>query len=382
MFSEKARMMALAIVVCYGIGLAAATGYPDAGAFEYAQNRCNPYTFGLPIGASAPWFEGCDAFDGTTLLVAVNTIVNIDTLPMVRLWSQELASLRVIVVLSGLDSHQRASCIDVLGPDVEIITEPVSTIVCAMYQAGDRGSPASFLIDSAGTIVYRQVGITNKSAMPLDRVVRAFADTGSIPEDALLQHVLWYGDTVPWPTFDLVDRNGDSVELSTGRPLVLYSGSYLGTGEAAYNDLTALMDVFGDEVDFVLRLHAFREEESLDMWTFAQLAGLDSVYPEWYALDFGAFLAKSDLPARRAEVDEQAVKAESDGWRVVYDDFRRLTFTWVLHSQPGVMILDAEGVVAFPFTAYPVDTSSGVAVSAPGAMAELAEILNQIVEAM
>lgn len=354
----------------------------DVSVFESAQSGRNPYTLGLPIGASAPLFDGCDAFDGKTLLVAINTIVNIDTLPMIRIWSQELSSLRVIVLLSGLESSQRASCIDVLGPDVQIITEPVSTIACAMYQAGSSGSPASFLIDSAGMIVYRQVGITNKSAMPLDRVVRAFADSGSIPEDTLLQHILWYGDAVPWPPFDLVDRNGETVSLDTGRPLVFYSGSYLGRDEAAYNDLIALLDVFGDEVDFVLRLHAFREEESLDMWTFAQLAGLDSVYPDWYAMDFDAFLAISDLPGRRAEVDEQARKAEADGWRVIYDDFRWLAFSWVLHSQPGVMILDAGGMVVFPFTTYPVDTSSGVSVSAPGAMAELSEILDQIVEAM
>ena len=354
---------------------------PDISVFEPSQRRDSPYTLGLAVGASAPLFDGCNVFDGKTLLVAINTVVNVETLAMIRIWSQELPDLDVVVLLSGLDSSRQSNCIDTLGSDVRIVTEPVSTVACAMYQVGQRGSPTIFLIDGSGMIVYRQVGLTNKSAMPLDRTVRAFAETGSLPGSAMEQHILWYGDTVPWPTFDLLDRAGQPVVLDAGRPLVLYSGTYLGSNEPVYNDLTALMGVFGSEIDFVLCVHAFREEESFDMWTFAQLAGLDMKYPDWYAIDFDAFLSKSDLPGRRAQVDELACKAEADGWRVVYDDFHRLTFSWLLHSLPGVMILDAEGVVAFPFTSYPVDSSSGVPVSAPGAMTELAAILHQILEA-
>lgn len=383
--TRRVLCVAVAIVTAASVGLSSfgqcttCGTSPAASAFENWQSGFNPYTVGLPVGAQVPSFTGYSIAENLTLLVAINGSCDPEYLRLLQVWSEEVPNLEVVALLSGLTSGNRTEYVRMLGSHVRVVTEPLSSIACAMYQAGERVSSVSFLIDRSATIIYRQVGFSNRTATEWDRIVRAFAKTGALPVDALIQHVLWYGDVVPWPDFDLKDREGNLVRLGPGRPLVIYQGNNVGIGEAAYRDLSSLIGDFGTDVDFVELLRPVLEEETQSIWTFAQWTGLDSVNPEWYALDYDAFVAKLDLPAKAMGLDEQARVAEGDGWRVLYDEFGRLGFSWLLYARPSVTIIDSDGVLVFPCTAYPVSTASGESVSAPGAIEELREILYGVV---
>jgi len=66
----------------------------------------------------------------------------------------------------------------------------------------------------------------------------------------------------------------------------------------------------------------------------------------------------------------------------ICDDLTKLTFHWLLYARPSVMVIDSDGTVTFPCTAYPVDTSSGVPVSVQGAIDEIAALLDELVESL
>ena len=348
----------------------------DESAFDLWQNSYNPYSVGLPVGAQAPPLPGFGVPGDLALLLAIDTSCNPEYLSLVELWSRELPELRVVALLTGLSRGLKASTIDTLGPAVDVIAEPLSTVLCAQYQVGDRASPVTFLIDRNGTIVYRRWSFSNRTAMEFDGIVRYFAQTSELPEATLLQQVQWYGDQVQWPAFPLRDGEGDEVFLKPGRPLLLYSGSDAGRDAPAYSDLASMIEEYDEHIDFVLLVRTLTEEDSHSIWTFGRLVGLDAVHPEWYALDFDEFLAKGNLLEHQAQLEEQEQRASEDGWRVLYDDRWRLGFLWLLYAAPSVTIVDADGVLVFPCTTYPVNSLTGEYVAAEGAAEELRGILD------
>lgn len=64
--------------------------------------------------------------------------------------------------------------------------------------------------------------------------------------------------------------------------------------------------------------------------------------------------------------------------RVVFDRDYRLTRFWQLLGWPTVMIIDANGRVAFPCTFYPVNQVTGEPVPHPKAKEEIIRILSEI----
>jgi len=357
-------------------GECTACGVSETDPFELGHSLLNPYTLGLPVGAEAPALEGHDFDAGPTLLAAVNGHCNSEYLQLLQLWSH-IPELRVVVAFTGMTASTVASAMDGLGDAARVIRDPEAIPVCATYRVGRMASSVTFLIDTDGTIVYRRRGFPNYAALDLDRMVREFAATEALPAYVLQQHVLWYGDMVPWPSFDLYDRSGAPIALGASRPLLLLTGADAGLGAAVHADLTPLIAEY-PEVRFVCLLAYKTSDVVASIWEFGRMIGLESVHPEWYALSLDEFLAKSDLPGRAARLAESARRVGEAGWEVAYDENNKLIAHWLLYATPGVMLLDEHGTVVFPFTLYPVhtDPETGLAVSEEGAVEELARILD------
>lgn len=349
----------------------------NADPFEDFQSAFSPSTLGLSVGETAPQISGVVYADYPTVVVARPGGCNPEYLPLLKKWSQ-IDGLQVVYARAQVSSSSATRERAELGEEVLFLGDPRANIVCAQFQVGNRASPVTFLIDTAGTIVYRRRGFPNYNAINLTALVEHFALYDEIPADTLPQHVLWYGDDVPEPPTFLHDRNGEPVGMAHGQPTLTYSGSNTMGQWPAYEATTALMEQFPD-VRFVMVLHYKTKESLASIWEFGRLIGLDRIYPEWYAISLDEFLLKSDFAGKMAELDLQAQQAEADGWEVVYDPNNQLVTFWLLYALPGVMIYDANGEVAFPFTAYTVlNNDDGTRYVPSGTADVLAQALEQI----
>jgi len=349
----------------------------SVGPFEDFQLAFSPSTLGLSVGETAPQISGVVYADSPTVLVAGPGGCDREYLPLLKKWSQ-VDGIQVVyaraLVSSSSATRERAE----LGEEVLFLGDPRASIVCAQFQVGNRASPVTFLIDTAGTIVYRRRGFPNYDALNLTVLVEHFALHDEIPANTLPQHVLWYGDDVPEPPTFLHDRHGEPQELLHGSPTLIYSGSNTIGQWPAYEATTALMEQFPD-VRFVMVLHYKTEESLASIWEFGRLIGLDRVYPEWYAISLDEFLLRADFASKMAELDVQAQQAEADGWEVVYDPNNQLVTFWLLYALPSVMIYGANGEVAFPCTAYALlNNDDGTRYVPSGTADVLAQALEQI----
>jgi hypothetical protein len=193
----------------------------NQGPFEDYQAAFSPSTLGLPTGASAPAIAGVSYSDSPSIIVAAPGGCDPEYLLLLAQWSQ-IPGLQVIYARAHVTSSSADRERTALGEDVIFIGEPAASVACAQFQVGDRASPVTFLVNTEGIIIYRRRGFPNYGALRLTSLVEQFATCDTIPADMLQQHVLWYGDIVPEPTFSLYDPNGRAELLQHGKPTLLY----------------------------------------------------------------------------------------------------------------------------------------------------------------
>lgn len=266
--------------------------------FEFWQAKFNPYTVGLPAGAPAPTIPGVDFAESNTVVWVVNRDYNPEYLPLVRGWG-ETPGLQVVTVAAQIFGLGVGELRTGLGEGVKLILEPQARVVAAQYLVGEYSSPVTFLVDRSGTIVWRRRGAFRLSEGPeYDRIVRYFADHGSLPDDALAQHVLWYGDSVPWPDFPLYTFSGEKYWLGPGKPVLIMQVSPWGPNSVVHRELDAVRAQF-PEVEFIWLFAELTEDASVATWEYARRIGLDRVYPEIF-----------DVPLEEYMVREAVEKAE------------------------------------------------------------------------
>lgn len=345
--------------------------------FEQFQMYFNPYTVGLPVGAEAPPIEGVEFGSANTLVVAVHTTYDPDYLPLVAAWAA-LPEIRVVVLAASVTGAKLRDLRQALGDsESALIADPQATILCATYYVGARPGGVTFLVDRAGTILYRRRGFPLFAALELDRIVRAFAASGTIPADALMQHVLWYGDQAPWPNFPLYDLARRPVDLLPGRPRLVYFGPAFGNNAVAFGEIDSLRTRY-PEVEFVWLLSCRSDDSTRAMYDYAHTYGSAATHPEVYDVPFEDFLARYDRDLLFFEMAKEALPAAEGGWTVLFDLDSRLGTHWNLYVSRSILILDADGTVLFPCTLFPINLASGAPVAHPQAAAELARVLDEM----
>jgi hypothetical protein len=348
--------------------------------FEDSQTLFCPYTFGLQIGAAAPPIEGIEFQAANTVLVVINYSCDSEYWPLIGEWSS-IPECQVVVVASDMGSSRLQELRTAVGERVKIIKDPLSAIVCALYQVGERASPVTFLVNREGTIVYRRRAFPNYAVPELERIVHDFAEHGTPPDDALLQQVLWYGDQVRWPSFPLYTPDGEEVSLEPGVPRVIYLGWTEGNSACVFRELSALQSEF-PRVEFIWLRDYFSEAARTSIWEYGRRIGLDKVHPEFFAIPLEDYLARPGVRNWAEEREELRTLSSSPdfGWRILLDEDYRLITSWNLYGMRTVMILDADGTVVFPCTLYPINLVTGEPVCHPRAKVELARILSEISE--
>jgi len=345
--------------------------------FEQFQTLFNPHTVGLPVGTVAPPIEGVELGEGCTLVLAIHTTYDPDYLPLVAAWAA-MPDLKVVIFAASLSATDLHDLRQTVGDDASaLITDPQATIQCATYHVGPRPSPVTFLVDRTGTIVYRRRGFPLYAALELDRIVRAFAASGRIPADALIQHVSWYGDTVSWPDFPLHTVSREPVALSPGHPRLFYFGPASGVNAVAFAQLDALRTEY-PEVEFVWLLACNTNDSVRAVYDYAHAYGIAEAHPEIYDVSFEEFFFHYDRNPVFARLAEEARPAAEDGWTVLFDLDNLLVAHWNLYVSRSVLILDSDGTVWFPCTLFPLNLASGSPVPHPQAASEFAKTLDEM----
>jgi len=345
--------------------------------FESGQRYLNPYTLGLVAGVQAPLIDDLSYSAGSSLVVVINRSINPDYIPLIASWA-EATGLQVAIVATSVASSTRAAIEQALsGTSARLITEPEAIGLSACFFVGERYSPVTFLVDKSGMIAFRRRGFANYRALELDRIVRAFAATGEIPEDSIAQHVLWYDDVAPWPDFPVETMEGEAIFVSEGVPRLLYSGFATGSGEVAFRDLTQLAKAY-PEIEFVWLERIISEDGAREIWEYAHRFDLVDDHPEVFDVPLEEFLVAHDVEVRRAEFVQSAAPAAEDGWTILLDIDGKLARYWTLCVLPSVIILDGDGTVFFPCTQFPINLISGDPVVHPQAIPELTRILDDM----
>ncbi|RLE34402.1 hypothetical protein DRJ24_03965 [Candidatus Acetothermia bacterium] len=351
--------------------------------FERAHTDFCPYTLGLPIGAEAPAIPGVELIGRHTLIVFFNEFV-CPEVGLLRPVSQ-IEGLQLVVVLSRLPKSTVTAITDQIGEKATVVADPTAGILCSSYYVGDHPGVAqmTFFVDEDGAIIHRRIS-PDLGWLAYDDflVLLHFAETGTVPEGTILQHVLWYGDTAPWPEFPFETIEGGEAFLTPGRPRLFYWGFAPSSemGGLIFRDLDTLRSEYPD-VEFVWLIHYTSDDALTEIWTYYHLIGLDALHPEWFDIPFDEYMSKA-REERDADLDALVtdVSAHAEGWTVLLDVDSRLSGLWSVAVWPSIMILDSDGTVLLPFTNYPRNYIGGEWHVHPGAIEELREILSAATE--
>jgi len=351
--------------------------------FERSQTDFCPYTLGLPIGAEAPEIPGIELGGRHTLIAFFNGFV-CPEIGLLRPLS-EIEDLQVVAVLSRLPKSTLDSIPEEIGEGVTTVTDPIARSLCASYYVGDHPgvAQATFFVNEEGTIVYRRISSDLGWLVDGDFLIpRYFAATDTVPEGTVLQHVLWYGDTAPWPEFPFETIDGGEAFLTPGRPRLFYWGFAPSSemGGLIFRDLDTLRNEYPD-VEFVWLIHYASDDALAGIWTYYRLIGLDAAHPEWFDIPFDEYMSKA-RESRDADLDALVtdVSAHAEGWTILLDADSRLRVLWTVPVYPSIMVLDSDGTVLLPFTSYPRNYLDGKWYVHPGAIARLREILSAATE--
>lgn len=334
----------------------------------------NLFTVGLPAGAIAPPIEGVDFSQLGTLLVVVNRSQGSPIYwPLVRIWS-EIAGLQVIVVATDQTAGDVRELQNVVGSQVQLIADPAAIVYAALYRVGEMPSPVTFLIDREEKIVWRRRGAFRLfEANEHDMTIQHFALHGEVPEDALHQAVLWYGDQAPWPDFPLYTLAGGEYRLQPGRPLLILSSWFTGAGALIVQELEEVRIRF-PEVRFIWLFSEISEQAHVVSWEYSRRLGLDEERPEAFGLSLEDYLAD----ARERDPTQAVLEhfhTHPTEWMVLFDRDIRLNRLWHIYGLPTIMIIDADGRVVLPCVFYPINRITGEPVLHPEAKMEIARLL-------
>ena len=282
--------------------------------------------------------------------------------------------LQVVVCQTGLGpSWSEAAA--TWGSGIVVVPEPNAMVAAAGFQVGQAQFAVTFLVDEQGEVVYRHTRFSIRDVAGLDQIVTSFAVSGTIPEDAIIEHVLWYGDTAPYPEFPLEGLDGTDIWLGAGRPRLILTCGCSDSGQNAV--VQSALDTLRAEypgVEFVWFFPCVAPAAYAGIWEYGRLLDPESsqfaVSLDDYIQSYAAGSA-GDQAALRACMEDHGA-----GWTLALDPGYRLTWFWLLQSSPMVMILDAAGVVAFPPTSFLVNQLVGTI--HPQALDELRRVLDTI----
>ena len=349
--------------------------------FEGSQREFRPTTMGLPVGAPAPEIDGVELRGKRTVLCVCNGYVS-ERL-MVFAETVTIEGLQVVVVLAGLNASDEAKARDWAGRQATIVEDPLATVVCALYRVGSGPGvfQCTFLIDESQQIVYRKLGNVEWVAAQDAALARVFAATGRIPEGTDLQHVLWYGDSIPWPEWTIETYDGVDVAFPDGTPTLIYYNISTGSGEPGsasaeiFAELDALRSEF-PEVRFIWLFKCISSDAVADNWSIYRRTGLAARHPEWYALPLEEFVELNRQHLDSGYVEEiETIQRGGAGWELWFDPDGRLASFWSMLLAGSLLIIDADGEVIFPVTAYPINGIGGTWRAHPDALDELRGIL-------
>ena len=355
--------------------------------FEDSQREFCPTTMGLPVGSAAPEIDGVELAGMRTVLCVCHGFVS--RRMMVFAETAAIEGLQVVVVLAGLTASDEARVHAWVGEQAVIVTDPLATVVCALYQVGSSAGvfQCTFLIDESQQIVYRKLGNVEWVAAQDVAVVGVFAVTGRIPEGTDLQHILWFGDRIPWPEWAIETYDGVEVELPAGSPALIYYNISAGIGEAEsaaaeiFAELDALRSEF-PEVRFVWLFRYISLDAIADNWVMYRRTGLADEQPEWYEMALEEFVKINRLHLDAEYVEQiEGIQVGAPDWDLWFDPDGRLASFWSLFLSGSFFVVDAEGVVAFPMTLYPVNGAGGVWRVHPDALDTLRGILDDLTSA-
>jgi len=342
------------LILCWGTGVVGegcAECSPEgleSSPFEGARHEYNPGTFGLPAGRLAPDIPGVELIGQHTIVVVVNG----HTSPFVSQLGI-LAVPGVQLVLAAYNLPQtHAELQRIVGDRVTVLPNEDAFLVCALYRVGSNPvvSPLTFFIDETGTIIYRRFKV-EWLAYQEGYIARYFAAHGALPPDILPQYVLWEGDEVPWPPFPLQNPKGEEVRLGPGHPIFLFrslTSPSSPRGEMVFQIVDGLRKEF-PHVDFIWLVNRYSDERVADIFWVQQELGFISQVPECVDLsdeECLELIKQEDSRSYASLIGELCSSAV--GWKVIVECDLQLSLFWGLRYLNGVLVIDAQGRVAFP----------------------------------
>ena len=347
--------------------------------FHMWQSIFNPYTLGLPVGVEAPTSDSFELLARRTLVIVFHQDHDPSDYHYLAAWG-EMDGLQLVCALIGSLPSHLAPMSQLLSDDTALLGEPEASIVAATYQVGGSGvGSVAFLVNEDQQVVYRSRNHLRELAIDDDAMLRHFVGTGEVPAGTHIQHVLWYGDTAPWPDFAMQSIDQDPVTLpQDGRVKLFYCGAPLAgeKGRLVHSELDALAREF-PSVDFYWILWCHSDEALQSMWELGQRLGLYEMQPDFALLSEADFVAQgSTYREELIQVFRSDLQVAGTRWTGLLDFDLRLTRFWGIVGLPSVMIMDGDGEVLFPSTIFPVRTVGGTPKIHPGALDELRRILD------
>ncbi|MBN1858587.1 hypothetical protein JW848_05210 [Candidatus Bipolaricaulota bacterium] len=315
-------------------------------------------TQGLSVEQTAPWIDGGVLVDGgatvldlighrTVLLVASDAFQSQYDL-LFAVWAELAAGqAQVIAVLATCASSGKCLCRCAgLGQQVWAIGGEDAQWLAEAYRVSFPGSPATYLIDESGRIVYRLRRFHVRNLDEFDRVVRSFLTTGEVPADAVRERVFAEGEQIIWPEMPVQTVVGAPVELGDdGAVLLYYAGPLDGdrTATLAFELLDPLREEFPD-VEFAWVEPCCGAEGCAALWRGLDLLG-------WTGEQTQADYVVQKLRQEAPQVSSLLAFAEEAGraWTVTLDIQYRLQRSLTIYASGGVMIIGGDGTVSLPY---------------------------------
>jgi len=338
----------------------------------------NPYTLGLPVGSNAPANDFFELLARRTLVVVFHQEHDPSDYHYLAAWG-ELDGLQLVCVLIGSLSPHLATMSSLLSDDTVLLGEPEASIVAATYQVGGGGvGSVAFLVNESQEVAYRSRNHLRELATDDDAMLRHFVATGEILAGTHIQHVLWYGDTAPWPDFALQSIDGDPQMLPQGDCVkLLYCGPSLAgeVGRLVHSKLDTLAREF-PSVDFYWMLWCHSDETLQSMWELGQRLGLYEMQPNFAVLPEADFVAQGrSYREELIDVFRSDLQVAGSRWTGVLDVDLHLTRFWGIVGLPSIMIVNGNGKVLFPSTIVPIRTVASTPEIRSGVLDELRRIL-------
>jgi hypothetical protein len=348
----------------------------SADPFAWSHSRFAPENLGLAVGSAAPDAKGT-AWEGhrSVALVMPDDAVAASA----RAWSG-LDGLQVVVFLPAVETPDEwASAQADFGDRVALVVgADATTTVRGLGISDGSAFGAIFLVDERGTIVHRLWNPSERHIPELTRIIRAFAETGAVPADAVCEQPLWRGDLAPAADFALETPSGAPAWLDAGHPRLIFCGAPLAEGQSAdvRHELDQLRGEF-PEVDFVWLQPYVSLETCRAMWETRQEFSWNARGLLAQPLD--AYLTScAQNESNWREMLCSFADRDAPGWRILLDRDYHLQRLWMLYGIPTVFVLDRQGRVAFPCTFYIANRASGTNVFPAGGLDALRDVLRGV----